>query len=315
MEASDILSLNQQDRESNLMQKLPRHHPHREFPQAKRLIIECDLEVCPICGSKLKPRLPWHTRKTIQTLQGPLFVAGKSKECANPSCRNYQQHYYASQVWLYSLPNSSYGLDVLAFIGWQHEHEHQQLVEIQRELNRRGIAINERNVGKLYRHFLALLGASSQAVYSKLEATVKQYGGLIWAIDALQPEGDGTLLYVLYEVLSGKPIAALQSVHVSEQELAEWLKPYQDLPFPVLATLSDGEASLVATLKSCWPQAPHQRCQAHFLSNLAEEVLDYDDQLRQNMRQDLGGLPAVPERPSDASAGNKPGSKDANSPF
>jgi len=297
------------------MQKLPRHHPHREFPQAKRLIIECDLEVCPICGSKLKPRLPWHTRKTIQTLQGPLFVAGKSKECANPSCRNYQQHYYASRVWLYSLPNSSYGLDVLAFIGWQHEHEHQQLVEIQRELNRRGIAINERNVGKLYRHFLALLGASSQSVYSKLEATVKQYGGLIWAMDALQPEGDGTLLYVLYEVLSGKPVAALQSEHVSEQELAEWLKPYKDLPFAVLATLSDGEAALVATLKSCWPQAPHQRCQAHFLSNLAEEVLDYDDQLRQNMRQDLGGLPAVPEHLSDELAGDKPGSKDANSPF
>ncbi len=131
------------------MQKLSRHRPHREFPQAKRLIIECDLEVCPICGSMLKPRLPWHTRKTIQTLQGPLFVAGKSKECANPSCRNYQKHYYASRVWLYSLPNSSYGLDVLAFIGWQHEHEHHQLVEIQRELNRRGIAINERNVGKL----------------------------------------------------------------------------------------------------------------------------------------------------------------------
>ena len=138
-------------------------------------------------------------------------MAGKSKECANPSCRNYQKHYYASQVWLYSLPNSSYGLDVLDFLGWQHEHEHRQLLEIYRELNRRGIAINERNVGKLYRHFLALLGASSQSVYSRLEATVKQYGGLIWAMDALQPEGDGTLLYVLYEVLSGKPVAALQS--------------------------------------------------------------------------------------------------------
>jgi hypothetical protein len=297
------------------MSKLPRHRPHREFPQAKRLIIDCDLEVCPICGSELKPRLPWHTRKTIQTLQGPLFVAGKSKECANPSCRNYQKHYYSSRVWLFSLPNISYGLDVLAFIGWQHEHEHRQLLEIQRELNRRGIAINERNVGKLYRHFLALLGASSQSVYSRLEATVKQYGGLIWAIDALQPEGDGTLLYVLYEVLSGKPVAALQSEHVSEQELAEWLKPYRDLPFPVLATLSDGEASLVTTLKSCWPQAPHQRCQAHFLSNLAEEVLEYDDQLRKNMRQDLGGLPAVPEHLGGELASDNPQPKDTLSPF
>src|SRR4030067_80229 len=123
------------------------------------------------------------------------------------------------------------------------------------------MASNERNVGKLYRHFLALLGASSQAVYSKLEATVQQYGGLIWAIDALQPEGDGTLLYVLYEVLSGKPVVALQSQHVSE------------------------------------------------------EVLDYDDQLRQNMRQDLGGLPAAPEHLTDELAQDKPGPKDTPPPF
>ena len=277
------------------MQKLPRHRPHREFPHAKRLIIDCDLEVCPICGSILKPRRPWHTRKTIQTLQGPLFVAGKSKECANPSCRNYQKHYYASRVWLLSLPDSTYGLDVLAFIGWQHEHEHRQLLEIQRELNQRGVAINERNVGKLYRHFLALLGASSQSSYPKLAATVQQYGGLIWAIDALQPEGDGTLLYVLYEVMSGKPVAALQSEHVCEQELAEWLRPYQELPFPVLATLSDGEVTLVATLKTCWSEAPHQRCQMHFLSNLVEPVLSYDTELHEWMRQDMGGLPKVPE--------------------
>jgi hypothetical protein len=172
-------------------------------------------------------------------------------------------------------------------------------VEIQRELNQRGVAINERNVGKLYRQFLALLSASSQEAQENLTATAAQYGGLIWALDALQPEDHGTLLYVLYEVLSGRPIAARQREHVTEQELVEWLQPYIELPFPVLATLSDGEVTLIAALKASWPEAPHQRCQAHFLNNLAEAVLDYDDQLRKNMRQDLGGLPAVPERVSD----------------
>jgi RHS repeat-associated protein len=104
---------------------------------------------------------------------------------------------------------------------------------------------------------------------------------------------------LLYEVLSGKPIAAWQSEHVTEQELVDWLQPYTELPFQVLATLSDGENTLIAALKACWPQAPHQRCQAHFLNNLAEAVLDYDDQLRKNLRQDLGGLPGVPEHPPD----------------
>jgi len=277
------------------MQKRPCHRPHREFPHAKRIIIDCDLDTCPICKSDLKVRLPWHMRKTIQTLNGPVFVAGKSKECSNPACENFGKHYYASRVWLLSLPNSTYGLDVLAWIGWQHEHEHRQLVEIQRELNQRGVEVNERNVGKLYRQFLVLLQATSEQAQEDLAATAAQYGGLIWAIDALQPEGHGSLLYVLYEVLSGKPVAALQREHLTEAELVEWLQPYQALPFRVLATLSDGEVSLVAALQSCWPEAPHQRCQAHFLNNLAEAVLEYDDQLRKNMRQDLGGLPPVPE--------------------
>jgi len=144
-----------------------------------------------------------------------------------------------------------------------------------------------------------LLSASSQEALDSLEATAAGYGGLIWAIDALQPEGYGTLLYVLYEVLSGRPVAAWQSEPVTEQELVEWLQPYTQLPFQVLATLSDGEKTLIAAFKACWPQAPHQRCQAHFLNNLAEAVLDYDDQLRKNMRQDLGGLPGVPEHPPE----------------
>jgi hypothetical protein len=116
------------------MEKRARIRPHREYPDAKRIILTPEIEVCPICGQRLKALRNWHSRKTIQTLKGPLFVAGKSNECQNETCRNYRKRYYASRVWLYSLPQSSYGLDVLAYIGWRHEHEHRQLVEIQKEL-------------------------------------------------------------------------------------------------------------------------------------------------------------------------------------
>jgi hypothetical protein len=276
------------------MNKRPRHRPHRKFPDAPRLILECELETCIHCSQTLESRRPWHMRKTVQTMGGPVFVAGKSKQCNNPECSHRDEHYYASRVLLISLPHSTYGLDVLAFIGWQHEHEHRQLVEIQRELNERGVEINERNVGKLYRQFLALLGAMSQQTQQRLEQTVAQHGGLIWALDALQPEGHRSLLYVLYEVLSGTPVAAIQLEEATAEDLSQWLEPYQELSYPVLATLSDGEKVIIATLKACWPDAPHQRCQAHFLNNLAEPVLELDTELRQRMRQDLGGLPAVP---------------------
>jgi hypothetical protein len=269
------------------MAKQPKHRPHREYPEAKRVIVECELTTCPHCGSILKARKPWHSRKQVQTLAGPLFVAGRSKECANPTCSHHGEHYYASRTLLISLPYSTYGLDVLAFIGWQHEHEHRQLKEIQGELNRRGIAINERNVGKLYRQFLALLAAADQKALRQLEATAAQHGGLIWAIDALQPEGSGSLLYVLYEVLSGTAVAAAQLEQATAEELATWLAPYRQLPFAALATLSDGEEAIIGALKHSWPAAPHQRCQTHFLNNVVAPVLEVDAKLRQALSNEI----------------------------
>jgi hypothetical protein len=206
-------------------------------------------------------------------------------------------NYYANRVLLISLPKSTYGLDVLAYIGWQHEHEHKQLVEIQRELNDQGILVNERNVGKLYRQFLALLGAMSEPTDQKLQETIAEHGGLIFGLDGLQPEGHGTLLHVLYEVLSGTPIAAVQMEHATAEKLADWLQTYQH--YPALAMVTDGEEALITALKMTWPEAAHQRCQEHFLGNLAGGMLKHDAILRKQMRQSLGGLPKVQKEAED----------------
>ena len=280
------------------MEKRPRHRIERRYPEAKRQIFVSELETCVHCGTELKLRPNWHMRKTIQTMQGPLFLAGRAKMCTNAECSHSGTRYYAGQVLLLSLPDSTYGLDVLAYIGWQHEHDQRQLVEIQRELNQKGIEVNERNVGKLYRQYLALLGATSEVKRKKLDATVEKHGGLIFGVDALQPEGHGSLLYVLYEILSGTVVSAIQLEPPNEQALTDWLKTYQG--YPVLASVSDGEERIIAALRAVWPNAPRQRCQEHFLGNLADEVLENDTELRKQMRVDLGGLPKISDLPEDS---------------
>lgn len=277
------------------MEKQPRHRPSRRFAGAKRLIIPCDHETCLHCGHPLQHRKTWYVKKYVQTLDGPVFVAGKSNRCVNPACPHSGATYYASGVLAISLPYSTYGLDVLAFIGWRHEHEHCQLVEIQRDLVQRGLAINERTVGKLYRQFLALLGGMTSHYQQRLQAATQLHGGLIWAIDALQPEGSDPPLYVLYEVLSNTPVSALQERNPTTERLRAWLEPFSHLSFPVLATLSDGEKAVVAALKASWSHIPHQRCQLHFLNNIAKPALEVDGRLRQQLRQELGELAAVPE--------------------
>ena len=297
------------------MSKRPAHRPQRGFPDAERVILECELQECIHCGGPLVPSGTWHLRKYVQTMNGPLFVAGKSKTCDSPDCSHRGHHYHAIRVLRISLPQSTYGLDVLAFIGWQHEHEHKQFVEIQEQLNRRGIEVSERHVGRLYRQFLALLGGMNERVKRILDETAEEHGGLIWGIDALQPEGHGTLLYVLYEVLGGTPVAGIQVDHPTAEDLVAWLRPYQALPYQVLATLSDGEKAIIAALETCWPDAPRQRCQEHYLGNLAEPVLKEDGKLQEWMRNELGGLPAVPTEPETSPVGDDGEQSMPTSPF
>ena len=124
---------------------------------------------------------------------------------------------------------------------------------------------------------------------------MQQHGGLIWAIDALQPEGSDPPLYVLYEVLSNTPIGAVQERNPTAERLQAWLQPYTQLPFAVLATLSDGEKAVVAALKTTWPAAPHHRCQLQFLNNVAKPAIEVDARLRQHLREEVGALAALPE--------------------
>jgi len=280
------------------MEKRPRHRPSRKYPDASRQIFVSDVSKCVHCGSELAVRPNWHMRKTVQTMKGPLFLAGRAKVCLNEKCSHSGTRYYASQVLLWSLPSSTYGLDVLAYIGWRHEHDQRQFVEIQRELNEKGIAINERNVGKLYRQYLALLGATSVAIRKRLDGIVKKHGGLIFGVDALQPEGHGSLLYVLYEILSGTVVSAIQVEAPNEKELTTWLLAYQK--YPVLASITDGEERIIAALRVVWPNAARQRCQEHFLGNLADEILEHDTRLRKDMRVDLGGLSKITDFPNDS---------------
>jgi len=92
--------------------------------------------------------------------------------------------------------------------------------------------------------------------------------------------------------------------------LSAWLQPYTQLPFAVLATLSDGEKAIVAALKASWRDAPHQRCQLHFLNNLAKPAMEVDARLRQSLRNELGALAAVPENADIPAAPTTSGSAD-----
>lgn len=179
-----------------------------------------------------------------------------------------------------SLPCGTYGIDVLAWIGWPRDDEHRSLVEIQRQLTVRGVEISERHVGRLYRDYLALVGGLTAEIEARLAGTVATHGGLIWAVDGLQPEAGAPLFSVLDEGRSQTAVAGIWLEQRDREHLVAWLARLAQVDWRVSATLSDGEGALVGALQEVWPAARHQRCQMHVLKAWAAPLAEADRQWR-----------------------------------
>ncbi len=280
--------------------------PKRSNPNAERLTFICELEQCPKCGERLSSvGSTAHSDKTVQTLYGELYVVAYSRICRTPECDEYGTHFHAGGHLQVSPPYSTYGLDVIALVGIQHEREHKQFTEIEELLNQRGVQINDSSVGRLYRLFLALVEGTWPKRRERLAAAAKQHGGLILMADGLSPDGAGPQLYVLWEVFSGTPISGMLIDQADERHLTDWLSECRERidDWPVLALLSDKEKALVAALRAVWSTAAHQLCQMHFMQNLSDPVHRADQSLRGTLRDRLSSLPAVPEvEPEEAAA-------------
>lgn len=271
--------------------------PKRRNLKAPRLTFLPELESCPLCEQPLTSiGSAAHSNKTLQTLSGEFYVVAYSRKCKTPGCSAFGKHFHSGGHRKLSLPYSTYGLDVIATVGIQHQREHKQFVEIQHHLNEQGVAINERSVGRLYRLFLSLMSGNWPKRSEKLRATAEAYGGLILMCDGLQPDADGPTLYVLWEVLSGTPLSGEFLEPADSIHLSQWLEHCRQQlgEVVILSSLSDGERALVSALSEVWPETKHQLCQMHFLGNLCEPLQEDDIALKKQLQDQLKGLPGVP---------------------
>jgi hypothetical protein len=271
--------------------------PDRYNPEAPRLTFVPEIERCLKCDQPLSSEgSTAHSAKTVQTLHGAVYVVAYSRVCATPGCACQGHHYHARGHLKLSLPYSTYGLDVVAHVGLQRDRQHRQFLEIAAGLNALGIAINDHSVGRLYRQFLALLSGTWPQRAARLQAVVRQYGGLTLLSDGLAPDGDGPQLYVLWEALSATPISGLVLDKADSAHVTKWIGECRPLleNLPVRATMCDGQEALQTGLQTNFPDAHPGLCQSHFLSNLAEPVEAEDRLLKQTLQTQLSRLPGVP---------------------
>jgi hypothetical protein len=99
--------------------------------------------------------------------------------------------------------HSTYGYDVISRIGWLRQHCFATYEQIHTDLSQR-VAISESHVRTLYqRSYLPLLACHERRQREQLETLVNEQGGLIIALDGLEPEAGEPQLWFIRELSTG----------------------------------------------------------------------------------------------------------------
>ena len=240
--------------------------------------------------------------KTVQTLDRVLSVASRPGHCPAPACPGHSMRLLSAEGQQIALVGSTYGYDVLVRIGWLRQEWRATYAEIEAELCSY-VQISVSHVRHLYSQvYLPLLACHERQQWDRLEQAGEQHQGLIIALDGLAPAGGEPQLWFIRELLTG---LTLRSGWLSQQDQATFgafLKPLAELPWPILAVVSDKQRGLVPAVSEVLPHSHHQFCQGHYLQNLAEPLAEADEAfkvaLRQAIRQEVGDL-VRRERPVD----------------
>ncbi|MEC0173233.1 hypothetical protein [Paenibacillus graminis] len=135
---------------------------------------------------------------------------------------------------------------------------------------------------------MTLLRASvTDHLREALIEVVNEHGGLLLSLDGVQPEKGNETLYVVREGFSGSILAAQNLKSGSAEEQKRILEPIEQLGFPIIGLLSDGQHSIRLAMSDLWPDVPYQYCQYHYLKDIAKPVMDLDRKLKTGIKKNL----------------------------
>jgi hypothetical protein len=268
----------------SLSQEIPMRTPSPLYAQ-HRYIYQSEVLSCPSCGALLVGwnYLAWD--KIVQTLDQVLSIASRPAHCPRPACPGFHMRLLSAQGQQIAMANSTYGYDVLARIGWLRKTAHATYEHIHTELSRH-IRISPSHVRYLYQQlYLPLLACHQRAQYKRLGQVAKAQGGLVIALDGLEPEAGEPQLWFVRELLTGLTLRSGWLSQQSQDAFEAFLAPLRQLDWPILAILSDKQTGLVPAVASVFPKRPHQFCQAHYLRNLAAPLAAADSAFKSEVRK------------------------------
>jgi hypothetical protein len=255
---------------------------------ARELELTTSTRRCPGCDGPLWAA--YKNRRTVVTLDGVVRLAVQVRRCRAPGCPRFGVPTRPEQEGRVALPESEFGLDVIALVGRLRHAEHRSVPEIHAELLRRGVTICVRSVGNLLDRYDELLALSACDV-QRLRRIAAAAGKVVLAIDGLQPDVGHEVLWVLRDVLSGEVLLARSLLSSTRDDLAKLIIEVKEaLSVPIAGVVSDGQDSIRKAVKKALDGVPHQLCQFHYLREAAKPVYEADRHAKVQLKKKVRGI-------------------------
>jgi hypothetical protein len=254
------------------------------------------VEHCPACGQFM--RVAYLEHRTVVRLDGLWRLTLRVRRCRTAACPQYHRPYRPEEAGAWALPQAEFGLDVVAFVGQLRYREQRSVPQIHQALRARGVAIAERSVTELLHRYEELV-ALRLGDATRRRAQLAEQGGVILAVDGLQPDVGHEVLWVLRDVRSGEVLLARSLLGATADDLAPLLEevrrvlagPDQDQPVvPILGVVSDGQLALRTAVARALPGVPHQLCQFHYLREAARFIFEADRGAKKELKKRVRGV-------------------------
>jgi hypothetical protein len=261
-------------------------------------------ERCSACGQRLW--IAYHHHRTVVRLDGLWRLTLRVRQCVNAACPHYHRAVVPEEAGAWALPQGEFGLDVIAFIGQLRAREQRSVPQLHQLLCERGVAIAERSVTVLLHRYEELV-ALRLADPVRLRQRLAGQGGVILALDGLQPDVGHEVLWVLRDVVSGEVLLARSLLGATADDLAPLLddvravlagapgapgapgEPGADA-IPIRGVISDGQVAIRHAVARALPGVPHQLCQFHYLREAAKPIFEADRHAKKELKKRVRGV-------------------------
>ena len=256
-------------------------------------------ETCPTCGHRLW--IAYHEHRRVVRLDGVWRLTLRVRRCPNRACPAYHRPYVPEEAGAWALPQAEFGLDIIALVGHLRACEQRSVPQIHRQLRERGVEIAERSVTVLLHRYEELV-ALRLGDARRLRERLGEQGGVILALDGLQPDVGHEVLWVLREVRSGEVLLARSLLGATEEDLVPLLAEVREAltdpeapddpvrTVPIQGVISDGQPSIRKAVARALPGVPHQLCQFHYLREAALPIYEADRHAKKELKKRVRGV-------------------------